>query len=64
MVDQGVIWANWFRDPAVLRKRQQLLAEHYDSSGNGCRSKSCANVCAASAITMGCTSAMRCTCIR
>jgi len=28
-VDQGVIWANWFRDPAVLRQRQQLLAEHY-----------------------------------
>jgi gamma-glutamylputrescine oxidase len=29
MVDQGVIWANWFRDPDVLRKRQRLLAEHY-----------------------------------
>lgn len=29
VVDQGVIWANWFRDPAVLRQRQQLLAEHY-----------------------------------
>ena len=29
MVDEGVIWANWFRDPAVLRRRQQLLAEHY-----------------------------------
>jgi gamma-glutamylputrescine oxidase len=28
-VDKGVIWANWFRDPAVLRRRQQLLAEHY-----------------------------------
>jgi gamma-glutamylputrescine oxidase len=28
-VDQGVIWANWFRDPAVLLRRQQLLAEHY-----------------------------------
>ncbi|MHB1058981.1 MAG: NAD(P)/FAD-dependent oxidoreductase [Rhodanobacter sp.] len=28
-VDEGVIWANWFRDPAVLRRRQQLLAEHY-----------------------------------
>ncbi len=28
-VDQGVIWANWFRDPAVLRRRQQLLAERY-----------------------------------
>jgi len=32
MVDEGVIWANWFRDPALLRRRQQLLAEHYDSS--------------------------------
>jgi len=29
MVDEGVIWANWFRDPAQLRKRQQLLAEQY-----------------------------------
>ncbi|MFK2900737.1 FAD-binding oxidoreductase [Dyella jejuensis] len=29
MVDQGVIWANWFRDPNVLRKRQRLLADHY-----------------------------------
>lgn len=28
-VDEGVIWANWFRDPGVLRQRQQLLAEHY-----------------------------------
>lgn len=28
-VDEGVIWANWFRDPGVLRRRQQLLAEHY-----------------------------------
>lgn len=27
--DSGVIWANWFRDPDVLRTRQQLLAEHY-----------------------------------
>lgn len=25
----GVIWANWFRDPAVLRARQQLLADSY-----------------------------------
>jgi gamma-glutamylputrescine oxidase len=31
MVDQGVIWANWFRDPGVLRKRQQLLADHFDT---------------------------------
>jgi glycine/D-amino acid oxidase-like deaminating enzyme len=29
VVDQGVIWANWFRDPAVLRQRQELLAKHY-----------------------------------
>ncbi|BBD80607.1 NAD(P)/FAD-dependent oxidoreductase [Aerosticca soli] len=28
-VDAGVIWANWFRDPQVLRERQRLLAEHY-----------------------------------
>ena len=28
-VDEGVIWANWFRDPGVLRARQQLLAAHY-----------------------------------
>lgn len=28
-VDEGVIWANWFRDPAVLRHRQQLLADRY-----------------------------------
>lgn len=25
----GVIWANWFRDPEVLRARQRLLAEHF-----------------------------------
>ncbi|MFC5743336.1 NAD(P)/FAD-dependent oxidoreductase [Dyella tabacisoli] len=29
MVDEGVIWANWFRDPMVLRRRQSLLADHY-----------------------------------
>ena len=29
MVDEGIIWANWFRDPAVLRQRQELLAKHY-----------------------------------
>ncbi|WP_426664001.1 NAD(P)/FAD-dependent oxidoreductase [Rhodanobacter aciditrophus] len=28
-VDEGVIWANWFRDPEVLRQRQQLLADRY-----------------------------------
>lgn len=26
-VDAGVIWANWFRDPSVLRTRQRLLDE-------------------------------------
>ncbi|UXI66620.1 NAD(P)/FAD-dependent oxidoreductase [Tahibacter amnicola] len=28
-VDEGVIWANWFRDPAVLRDRQRFLAERF-----------------------------------
>lgn len=28
-VDEGVIWANWFRDPAVLRERQRFLAEQF-----------------------------------
>ena len=28
-VDEGVIWANWFRDPHPLLARQQMLAEHY-----------------------------------
>ncbi|HEX5960269.1 MAG TPA: FAD-binding oxidoreductase [Rhodanobacteraceae bacterium] len=27
--DAGVIWANWFRDPQVLRERQRLLAQTY-----------------------------------
>ena len=25
----GVLWANWFRDPEVLRARQRLLSEHF-----------------------------------
>nr|WP_298125094.1 FAD-binding oxidoreductase [uncultured Pseudoxanthomonas sp.] len=25
----GIIWANWFKDPEVLRSRQRLLADHY-----------------------------------
>lgn len=25
----GIIWANWFKDPEVLRCRQRLLADHY-----------------------------------
>lgn len=28
-VDAGVLWANWFHDPGVLRARQRLLAESY-----------------------------------
>jgi len=28
-VDAGVLWANWFRDPEILRARQRLLAEAY-----------------------------------
>ncbi|MFE0499431.1 NAD(P)/FAD-dependent oxidoreductase [Lysobacter soli] len=28
-VDAGVVWANWFRDPQVLRDRQQLLEQRY-----------------------------------
>ncbi|GAB2655149.1 NAD(P)/FAD-dependent oxidoreductase [Arenimonas aestuarii] len=27
--DAGVIWANWFRDPAVLKERQRLLAKNF-----------------------------------
>lgn len=27
----GIIWANWFRDPRVLRERQQLLERHFDT---------------------------------
>lgn len=29
LADHGVIWANWFRDPEVLSRRQRLLAESY-----------------------------------
>ncbi|HSX62684.1 MAG TPA: FAD-binding oxidoreductase [Tahibacter sp.] len=29
MVDEGVIWANWFSDPGVLRERQRFLAENF-----------------------------------
>lgn len=28
--DAGVLWANWFRDPAPLRARQALLADRFD----------------------------------
>lgn len=28
-VDDGVVWANWFRDPEVLLARQRLLSEQY-----------------------------------
>jgi gamma-glutamylputrescine oxidase len=27
--EAGVLWANWFRDPSVLRDRQRLLAERF-----------------------------------
>lgn len=30
-VEAGVIWANWFRDPSVLKARQSLLAERFDT---------------------------------
>jgi gamma-glutamylputrescine oxidase len=30
-VDGGVLWANWFRDPAILRQRQALLERQYDA---------------------------------
>jgi gamma-glutamylputrescine oxidase len=30
-VDAGVIWANWFRDPERLRRRQRLLELHFGS---------------------------------
>ena len=30
--EAGVIWANWFRDPSVLRERQTLLAEHFGAA--------------------------------
>ncbi|WP_028769568.1 NAD(P)/FAD-dependent oxidoreductase [Silanimonas lenta] len=30
-VEGGVLWANWFRDPAVLEARRCLLAEHFDT---------------------------------
>lgn len=29
LVDAGVLWANWFRDPRILRARQHLLQEHF-----------------------------------
>jgi gamma-glutamylputrescine oxidase len=29
--DAGVLWANWFEDPAPLRARQKLLAEHFST---------------------------------
>lgn len=29
MVDAGVLWANWFRDPGILRRRQRLLSETF-----------------------------------
>lgn len=34
LVDAGVLWTNWFRDPQVLRRRQRLLEEHFGVSWN------------------------------
>jgi gamma-glutamylputrescine oxidase len=31
VTEAGAIWANWFRDPEILRSRQRLLTEHYDA---------------------------------
>jgi gamma-glutamylputrescine oxidase len=31
LVDQGVLWANWFADDQVLKQRQKLLAEYFDT---------------------------------
>jgi len=31
LVDKGVVWANWFRDPEVLRRRQRLLESTFDA---------------------------------
>lgn len=28
-IDEGVIWANWFRNPQILKARQRLLSEHF-----------------------------------
>lgn len=30
-VDAPVLWANWFKDPALLRERQTLLREYFDT---------------------------------
>lgn len=30
-VDEGVLWANWFRDDSVLRERAELLKRHFDT---------------------------------
>lgn len=29
IIDEGVLWTNWFRDPGPLRARQRLLAESF-----------------------------------
>lgn len=30
-VEGGALWVNWFRDAQVLRRRQALLSEHFDT---------------------------------
>lgn len=32
LVDEGVLLANWFRDPGILRRRQQLLEDKFGAS--------------------------------
>lgn len=32
LVDEGVLWCNWFRDEQVLRARQQLIESNYGES--------------------------------
>ncbi len=31
VVDEGVLWTNWFRDERVLRDRAELLKRHFDT---------------------------------
>jgi gamma-glutamylputrescine oxidase len=31
-VDEGVYWANWFKDASVLHAQQQLLSQHFDTN--------------------------------
>jgi gamma-glutamylputrescine oxidase len=33
-VDEGVYWANWFKDASVLHAQQQLLSQYFDTDWN------------------------------